>query len=191
MKSLIYRNGWIYETSIKLMHGNGRYEFMGQLIGNGKRVLELGCGTGLLQKCIQKESSYRGVDLNSALVNYGRKRGRNCFLGDMNTAPLSCDVVVLIDVLHHIPNPDDFLKRIVTQRETIVCEPYDTNRTKYEKIDNCLIRFLFSDDDGINETRDNWFDKGGLIEFFKSCGECDLFEFNKDIIGWYKRPGIH
>jgi SAM-dependent methyltransferase len=110
------------------------------LIPNGARILDLGCGQGLLAACLwaaeqqqaagkwfsgwapaPKNVTVHGIELMPKDVARGREALRSIAdrvtfecanICDAKFAP--CDVVVILDVLHYIdfPQQEDVLKRI-------------------------------------------------------------------------------
>jgi len=83
----------------------------GDLIPRGARVLDLGCGRGLLGALLAAlaapgPAAYCGVELQPADAERARAAlgaGSTIRLGDIRTAPFGkADVVVLLDVLHYL-----------------------------------------------------------------------------------------
>lgn len=91
-------NGNFWKTFIKKF---GRFK--------GKKVLDLACGTGEINKLINP-SEYLGIDVNKFYINYARKRFKNkrtsFQLGDIveinNLGKF--DVALLISATHHLSN---------------------------------------------------------------------------------------
>jgi len=80
------------------------------LIKDGDRVLDLGCGNGrLIELFAGKSIDYLGVDNSENLLNVAKKRypNNNFLLADALNLPLtdnSFDAIFSIAVLHHIPS---------------------------------------------------------------------------------------
>ncbi len=88
---------------------------------NGKRVLDVGCGTGLLFSQITNEAqTVVGVDLSSKLLHQARERARkfsNVHLvqADADHLPFTSNlfnVVFAFTVLQNMPNPSETLSEI-------------------------------------------------------------------------------
>jgi SAM-dependent methyltransferase len=171
----------VYERLIKLLHSPERYSHIRGLVGK-RSVLELGCGTGFLQENLEPGCRYSGMDLNRRFVDYGRKRGRNLRLGDIREYEPreedGWDVLVLIDVLHHLPDNRDVLEKLVRSgKEVIMCEPFHT-------LPPLLTSMLFVvDSDGINDIRKvDWHDRESLLLFAESMGSVKTVLLNDSVI---------
>jgi len=82
----------------------------GRLVPAGARVLDLGCGQGLIAALLDAAgtppTSYLGVDLSGRDIERARGMGKSWakfVVGDIRTCemPLS-DVIVVLDVLHYV-----------------------------------------------------------------------------------------
>ncbi|MCO6430410.1 MAG: 3-demethylubiquinone-9 3-O-methyltransferase [Deltaproteobacteria bacterium] len=90
-------------------------EFLGNL--SGQRVLDLGCGGGLLSVPLIEQGAFvTGIDISPSSIEVCRKKAGNrgrFICGDIRTAswaPESFDVAVIADVLDHIPDYPNVLK---------------------------------------------------------------------------------
>lgn len=90
-------------------------EFFGEF--EGKRIVDLGCGGGLLSvPLLDNRADVIGVDMSAASIEAARAaaRGRGKFIvGDIRSVslPAGCaDYVLLADVLDHIPTFIDALR---------------------------------------------------------------------------------
>ncbi len=175
----------IYETMIKLRHGNERMKTIGKFL-NGKKVIELGCATGYNSEYL--DCDYRGFDMNKAFVAYGKNKGRNIAVGNVFDVPLAnYDAILIVDVLHHVVDHKGLLKKaLATGKQVIVCEPFERD------FNNRAIEWLFDkvnkwiDSDGINPPVD-WYKKKKLRTFFRSFGPCELYEIGEDVIAYYNK----
>ena len=86
--------------------------------GEGRLVVEIGCGTGGNLKYFSRDYRVMGVDLSAAAVAYARQRV-DCpvLLGDFaeQLTPHWPDIsaILLPDVLEHVAADEDFLRRVI------------------------------------------------------------------------------
>jgi ubiquinone/menaquinone biosynthesis C-methylase UbiE len=85
--------------------------------GEGKDVLEVGCGTGLiLERLAQRCRTARGVDLSEGMLEKARERGLDAKFGTATDLPFdsdSFDVVCSFKVLAHVPEIGKALAEMV------------------------------------------------------------------------------
>ncbi|HEY1281875.1 MAG TPA: class I SAM-dependent methyltransferase [Acidimicrobiales bacterium] len=94
-----------------------------EAVGRAARILDLGCGSGLLRAKIAHIPflSYTGIDGSAVAIQQARRRlggdNRTCFrVGDVRSdhaAP--ADVVVCSEVLYYIEDPGRFLAQVEDQ----------------------------------------------------------------------------
>jgi len=110
------RLSWLRRTSLsyglyKRCQAVTRYQEEG-------RLLEVGCANGVFLNAIRKSGAWDvyGVDINKYAVQYARNEfDLDVFLGQLEEAHFPddfFDVVVLWDVLEHLPNPKTALLEI-------------------------------------------------------------------------------
>lgn len=77
-------------------------------LAEGKRVLEVGCGTGLILGRLARHASYAcGIDLSPGMLRGARARGLNVVLSSATQLPFpsdSFDLVCSFKVLPHVPD---------------------------------------------------------------------------------------
>ena len=80
------------------------------------RLLEIGCGTGVfLDKARQHGFEVEGLELSSYAANYVRNMGipvRTESIESANDAPNTWDVIVMREVIEHLPHPMESLKTV-------------------------------------------------------------------------------
>lgn len=172
IRSPLYEHPLIFEHVMGYL-SRKRYRQIAELVGE-KTVLELGCGTGKLGDFL--DGDYIGIDLNSKFIEHGRKKGRDVRLGDIQkTGDIDQDVIVLMDVLHHLPNHREFFEGVLERGKTvIVSEPFDSNGL-------LLPIATIIDWDGINNSNHKWFSRQELQEFFKSKGTDNIIDDGQHI----------
>ena len=88
------------------------YEVVDELLPNNGKILDLGCGEGLLSNYLALSSSQRtvtGYEIAPERLLRAKKGIKNAFfsVGDIIKTPYpKSDAVVLFHVLHHLPNKD-------------------------------------------------------------------------------------
>jgi SAM-dependent methyltransferase len=164
---------------------------MSELIGKAKKVLDLGCGTCLLQKFLHKSCEYMGWDLNDKFLKINPKlnlQKRDIF--DFENYP-KVDTIVISDVLHHIfPRHIELIEKAKSKaKQLIVMEPHSFVKTTSNTIANLAYHFFdrfFGDNDGINDFHDRleWFKmkKEGVYNLLKSFNPTKLFEVGPDYL---------
>lgn len=68
------------------------------------KILDAGCGTGLLAKKLEKFGQVTGIDISSRAIYFSKKRGVNVKKASVNKLPFESktfDVVVSMDVIYH------------------------------------------------------------------------------------------
>ncbi|MDH5671670.1 MAG: methyltransferase domain-containing protein [Myxococcales bacterium] len=82
----------------------------------GRSVLEVGCGTGLILERLAQRAQYAcGVDLSSGMLRMARDRGLEGVLGSATALPFadeSFDLVCSFKVLAHVPDIGSALAEI-------------------------------------------------------------------------------
>ena len=82
----------------------------------GKRMLDLGCGPGVLLEDLKKEGAIiSGIDIFSSAVDFCKSRGLNVKKADAIKLPFkekNFDGVLSIDLLEHIENENRLLKEV-------------------------------------------------------------------------------
>ena len=83
----------------------------------GKRVLEVGCGTGLIMHRIEETARHRvGLDISAGMLRRAVERGLDVVQGDATALPFddnTFDVVYSFKVLAHVQDIDQALREMV------------------------------------------------------------------------------
>lgn len=124
-----YRYPRLYDVLISLWHSKGLLERFKTEVGQNHTVFEIGAGYGRVARSIDSSNIYYGIDLNSHLVNYGRKRGVNLEIKDIfdPTAYRESDIFIVVDVIHHLK--EEKLKILFdlifshTRKKIVILEP--------------------------------------------------------------------
>jgi methionine biosynthesis protein MetW len=89
-----------------------------RIVPERSRVLDIGCGTGVLMDLLQKSKGVDivGIEPNAERAEVSRRKGFIVFDGYVSTETLEplgqFDVILLADVLEHLPDPYSMLSTI-------------------------------------------------------------------------------
>ena len=111
-----------YETRIDLENKNSSHTLIVELVGHGKRVLDVGCATGDLAEVLAEHGcKVTGIEIDPEAARQAEERCERVIVGDVARLDLgaeldeeSFDVVLLGDVLEHLKDPLQTLKRLKT-----------------------------------------------------------------------------
>ena len=110
-----------YGNGIHTKHRHMRYhDFFVERISSEERVLDIGCGIGAVAYDVAEKAGARvvGIDLNAdnialARERYAHPRVKYCAGDALKALPdQPFDVVILSNVLEHLPQRPDFLRRV-------------------------------------------------------------------------------
>lgn len=121
-----------YNPFVRNLVHLGRYQVARRLLAEAlygitdKRILDMGCGDGVLSYCIAREGGVvSGIDLDKYAIEFARKRTRRYRTSiDFSVQDVcateftndSFDAIVSNEVIEHVPNPEEMLlemKRIL------------------------------------------------------------------------------
>ncbi|HLC86292.1 MAG TPA: class I SAM-dependent methyltransferase [Candidatus Nanoarchaeia archaeon] len=88
-----------------------------RMCGQNKKLLDIGCFTGyLIKKLKQKNNEVYGVDISQKAVDAARKKGLNCFQGDVDKGlefkDKNFDTIVMGEIIEHIFDTDKVVREI-------------------------------------------------------------------------------
>lgn len=95
-----------------------RVEFASRFIGNNDKILDVGCGDGILMYFIRNNSKkVYGIDNSGKELQNARKRGMIVKKVDLDREKIpfiasSFDCMVCLDVIEHVKDPEKLLREI-------------------------------------------------------------------------------
>lgn len=144
-----YNNVWRDPEFVKIHWIPRISEIINQARNNGKKVLELGCGLGMLSLELARNGlDVTGVDLspknidvaneykkkNTFKDNFGSLEYVCCDINEMHFGKEEFDNVIFFRSLHHIPNWENLLEKVhgvlKTGGKLILSEPVRSHFTK-------------------------------------------------------------
>jgi len=162
-----------YDNSIYEVHN-----VISRLIPVGDKVLEIGCGTGILGDVLRKKglSCYEGIEPSRERANLAAEKGHrihNIYLDKDNCDDLGVfGTIVLADVIEHLENPKDLLdlSKLLMQQSSrlIVSVPNVAHWSIRTQI--CLGRFNYTETGILDATHLRWFTCKSLEKYLQNCG---------------------
>ncbi|WP_298462699.1 bifunctional 2-polyprenyl-6-hydroxyphenol methylase/3-demethylubiquinol 3-O-methyltransferase UbiG [uncultured Cellulomonas sp.] len=111
-----------YDAQVDPSAPNNSHSLMLELVGGGKRVLDLGCATGYLAQALtERGNRVSGVEFDPRAAEQARPLVERLVVGDLEApatleelAGETFDVLVFGDVLEHLRDPAEVLTRALT-----------------------------------------------------------------------------
>lgn len=117
-----YNSFWFYKTPRRVLHSLSYYKFAAKMIGNKKRVLDIGCNEGLGSFLISKECGFvKGIDFDEEAIKAANKNfaGPDVEFEKIDffkySNKVKWDAIVTFDVIEHIipENSDKFFRAVI------------------------------------------------------------------------------
>jgi len=99
----------------------GSKYLIARLIPSSSSVLDIGCSSGVLgKKLLERGCAVTGIEADQEAARIAEESYERVFVGDLQTMmdlpsnlPLAFDILVFADVLEHLHNPEDVLRRFL------------------------------------------------------------------------------
>jgi methionine biosynthesis protein MetW len=148
------------------------------LIPIGSRVLEVGCGTGILGEVLRNLGSchYEGIEPSEARANMARSKGlsiHNIYLDESTIHEFDeFDVIVLADVIEHLDAPHRLLSlvREIMHSKSIVIVSVPNIAHWSVRLNLLAGRFQYTETGILDSTHLRWFTIQTLIKYLRSIG---------------------
>ncbi len=161
-------------------YNNRRENFFRFLPDRLGRVLEAGCGAGVLGKRLKDEGRADyvcGIELSRHAAALAAKRIDKVIVGDLDTLPLHelrgpFDTLIFADVLEHLNNPWDVLHNLRAGLRDGGCVVASIPNIRYYKVIRQIVRDEWRyDSDGIlDRTHLRFFSLSSIVDLFTLAG---------------------
>ena len=151
---------------------------LAHLIAPNSRVLDVGCGTGVITDTIrrQKSASIIGIEPDAERVQRALARGLDVHLGVLSPNFIRqhgpFDYIVFADVLEHLPNPAEIvaMARAGLKPGASVVASIPNVAHWFVRTDLLRGRFDYQDCGIMDATHLRWFTRRTIREFFERLG---------------------
>lgn len=158
-----------------------------------KRILDIGCGSGLLGEVLKNKGNYViGVNISKSELEVAKHRLNEVIEHDVTSKEefnlvQKVDLLLFSDILEHTPDPEAVLKKFLNylkpDGQVIISIP---NIACYNMRIRLLFGFFEYEDYGIlDKTHLRFFTKKSLLKFVEKCG-LDVIDFK--VSPYFARP---
>jgi methionine biosynthesis protein MetW len=151
---------------------------LASLITPKSRILDVGCGTGVVTEIIrgQRSASIIGIEPDAERVRRARARGLDVYLGVLTPEFIQrhgpFDYIVFADVLEHLSNPAEIVTMakagLIPGGSVVASIPNVAHW--FVRTDLLLGRFDYQDCGIMDATHLRWFTRRTVREFFERLG---------------------
>jgi 2-polyprenyl-3-methyl-5-hydroxy-6-metoxy-1,4-benzoquinol methylase len=173
-----------YEVAIDLGNPNTSHTLVADLVGTGKRVLDVGCWTGDLGRALATRGcTVSGLEIDVAAAEKARAVLDEVVVADLDVTPASShfaegtfDVVVFADVLEHLKDPTAVLadagRLLAPGGRVVLSVPNITHGSV--RLALLQGRWSYTETGLLDVTHIRFFAREGLRELFREAGMvCD------------------
>jgi methionine biosynthesis protein MetW len=160
------------------------------LIKHNARILDVGCGTGVVMEIIKTQTSsvVTGIEPDANRVKMAIERGLNVYKGYLSLEFIkehgSYDYIVFADVIEHLSNPAEIIimaKQGLKPGGSILASVPNIAHW-FVRIDLLFGRFDYQDSGIMDATHLRWFTSKTIRQFFERLGfEISAFEYTINI----------
>lgn len=162
-------------------YDSSKYEahnIIASLIPLGSRVLEIGCGTGILGEALRSRGSYsyEGIEPSEARAKMAKSKGlsiHNMYLDETTIHQFDkFDVIVLADVIEHLEAPHRLLSLVSDLMDSKSIVIVSVPNVAHWSIRKDLLsgRFQYTETGILDSTHLRWFTVQSLMDYLKSTG---------------------
>lgn len=168
-----------------------RYRYAAKKIGNNRKVLDLGCGTGYGTKILSNErNEVYGIDISQKAVDYAKKTyfGPRYTCSSAERLPFKdndFDVITAFEVIEHIENPEKALAEIYRVLKNDGSLFISTPNLRH--LGNMLGHFLLGrpypkHSKNIYHLKEFYYDE--FVNFLKNAGFKIVFQYGQELRPW-------
>jgi len=167
-------------SSQTLLRGDNTVSIQLDMIGSGKKVLELGCATGRVSRLLKeiKNCEVTGVEFSASAAELAHPYCADLLIGNLESSEFCStiegqfDVILAGDVLEHLRNPEmalDHLKRnLSSDGYWVISTP---NVAHWSMRRNLLLgKFDYTQTGMMDRTHVTWFTYKSLRQMLKDTG---------------------
>jgi methionine biosynthesis protein MetW len=156
------------------------HNIIASLIPLGSRVLEIGCGTGILGEVLRHRGDYHyeGIEPSKARAKMAKSKGlsiHNMYLDETTIHEFDTfDVIVLADVIEHLEAPHRLLGLVseIMHSKSFVIVSVPNIAHWSIRINLLAGHFQYTETGILDSTHLRWFTVQTLIEYLRSTGFC-------------------
>jgi 2-polyprenyl-3-methyl-5-hydroxy-6-metoxy-1,4-benzoquinol methylase len=169
-----------YEVDIDLGNPNTSHSLVADLVGRGKRVLDVGCWTGDLGRVlIGRGCEVSGLEIDPEAAEKARADLETVVVADLETEPTSkhfpaasFDTVVFADVLEHLSDPVGALRDaatlLVPDGNIVISIPNVTHGSV--RLALLQGRWRYTSTGLLDATHIRFFNRAGVLDMFAEAG---------------------
>jgi SAM-dependent methyltransferase len=151
-----------------------------QLVGSGKRVLELGCSTGYMSRVLaQSGCEVVGVEIDAGAATEASAWCERVIIADLDLTDLSAelgddgfDVVLAADVLEHLKDPERTLRALLPHLRPGGCVVASLPNVTHASVRLALLQgeFPYAEHGLLDRTHLRFFSRSGVFELMERSG---------------------
>jgi 2-polyprenyl-3-methyl-5-hydroxy-6-metoxy-1,4-benzoquinol methylase len=169
-----------HEVEIDLSDPNTSHSLVVDIVGRGKNVLDVGCGTGDLGRAlVERGCRVSGLEVDEAAAELARHGLEQVVVADLNASPASehfpadsFDAVVFADVLEHLEDPvgalTDAVGLLKPGGRVVASIPNITHGSV--RLALLQGRWHYTDVGLLDSTHVRFFNRAGVLELFAAAG---------------------
>ncbi len=178
------KSAFVYAADIDLGDDNDSHTLVILMVGENKRVLELGCAEGSTTRVLQARGCrVTGIEMDPTAARTAEQFTERMIVDDLDTMDFNTalgderfDVIVAADVLEHLTDPLRCLRacmeRLSTDGEVVLSIPNIAHAdVRLALLDG---HFDYSEWGLLDNTHLRFFTRTSLLDFLEECGLAEL-----------------